>query len=163
MQPNNMHIENKWFDNNIILVKQLLNADGFLLAYSEVLNKLGVPVTTKEHATVFDAIPQQILQLLKGSANVIGNHLFIGDTDILKYKCTNRYIRKVISNERIYIQPRWSFVFFGNINWNKTRTICDKYCMNNNIKVVTFTQYVLLKVSKRDLELLMNIPVPFVV
>ena len=83
--------------------------------------------------------PQQMLQLLKGSAmDVIWNGLFIGDIDILKYKCTNRYIRKVISNERIYKQPRWSFVFFGNINWNKTRTICDKYCMNNKIKEVTF-------------------------
>ena len=83
-----------------------------------------------------------MLQLLKGSANsdmdVIGNVLFIGETDILKYKFTKcKYISKVITNERIYKQPYWSFVF-GNINWNKSWTICEKYCMNNKIKEVTF-------------------------
>ena len=48
--------------------------------HSEFLNKFGAPVTTKEYATVFDAIPQQMLQLLRGSANsdmeVVGTGLF---------------------------------------------------------------------------------------
>ncbi len=34
-----------WFHNNILLVSQLLNSNGLLLSYSEILTKYGIPVT----------------------------------------------------------------------------------------------------------------------
>lgn len=37
-----------WFNNNIILVSQLLNSNGLLLSYSEFLSKYGIPVTLME-------------------------------------------------------------------------------------------------------------------
>ena len=36
-----------WFDNNIILVSQLLNDNGSLLNYSEFLHTFGIPITPR--------------------------------------------------------------------------------------------------------------------
>lgn len=57
---------NVWFDNNIILVTQLLNENGNLLNYTEFLKKYGIPVAPKEFAIVMDAIPSGILTLSRG-------------------------------------------------------------------------------------------------
>ena len=56
-----------WFNNNIILVSQLLNDNGSLLNYSEFLHTFGIPITTREFAIVMDAIHSGILTLLKGT------------------------------------------------------------------------------------------------
>lgn len=47
---------NSWFQNNIILVDQLFNAEGHLLTCGEFLQQHNFPVTPGEHANVFGAI-----------------------------------------------------------------------------------------------------------
>ena len=61
-----LFLEN-WFDHGIYLVKQLLNTNGFLMSYSEFLNKYSIPIPPKEYAVVFDAIPSGVNMLLKSS------------------------------------------------------------------------------------------------
>ena len=56
-----------WFNNNILLVSQLLNDNGSLLNYSEFLHTFSIPITPREFAIVMDAIPSGILTLLKGT------------------------------------------------------------------------------------------------
>ena len=72
---NNQHIKyknkssflNSWFNNNIVLVTQLLNDNGNLLNYTEFLQTYGIPVTPKDFAIVMDAVPSGILTLLGGA------------------------------------------------------------------------------------------------
>ena len=56
-----------WVENDIILVKQLLNCHINLLIYSEFVSKLSFPVTPKEYAVLFDALHSGVLQLLQGT------------------------------------------------------------------------------------------------
>ncbi len=46
-----------WFKNNIFLVSQLLNSNGYLLSYSEFLRKYCIPVTPRDFDIVMGAIP----------------------------------------------------------------------------------------------------------
>lgn len=57
-----------WFNNNILLVSQLINTNGLLLSYSEFLAKFCIPVTPQDFAIVMDAIPCGAVELLKGSS-----------------------------------------------------------------------------------------------
>ena len=52
-----------WFRNNILLVSQLVNTEGFLLSYKEFLSLYKVPVTPKDFAIVLDAIPSGVALL----------------------------------------------------------------------------------------------------
>ncbi len=63
----NPYFSQNWVNNNIILVSQLLNSDGYLYSYSEFLNTYNIPVTPREFAIVMDAIPCGAITLLKGS------------------------------------------------------------------------------------------------
>lgn len=47
-----------WFNEGIILVRQLVNANGYLLSYAEFLQKCKLPVKPGEFALVLDAIPE---------------------------------------------------------------------------------------------------------
>ncbi|KAI2653232.1 Protein TIC 214 [Labeo rohita] len=55
-----------WVNNNIILVSQLLNSNGYLY----FLKKYDIPVTPREFAIVMDAIPAGAITLLKDSASL---------------------------------------------------------------------------------------------
>jgi len=55
-----------WYRNNIVLVGQLYDTNGRLYSYSEILQKCQIPVSVKEYAIVFDAIPSGIRMLLGG-------------------------------------------------------------------------------------------------
>lgn len=112
------------------------------MSYSEFLQNFNFPVTPKEYAVVFDAIPTGSLQILKHisftdvSAEV--NRIFIGDTDITKKAYTNKYIRNQISCS---VPPAAKFFWYstmGDLNWEKANTIIYKYCINNKIKEVSF-------------------------
>lgn len=54
-----------WFRNNILLVSQLVNAEGLLLSYKEFLSLYKVPVTPKDFAIVLDAIPSGVAMLFR--------------------------------------------------------------------------------------------------
>ncbi len=55
----------KWYNNKIILVRDLFNESG-LLSYYEFLQKCNFPVSPKEFAVVFDAVPSGVITLFKG-------------------------------------------------------------------------------------------------
>lgn len=116
------------------------------MTYDEFLNKYKLPVTSKEFAVVFDAIPQGALQLLKHCSKDIldtdrtnwGEKIFLEDLDILNKKCTNKDIRNIIvGNTTPPAQHVWGSLY-GNIHWSKAWSVTDAYCLNNKIKEVTF-------------------------
>lgn len=54
-----------WYDNEILLIGQLINRNVVLLSYSEFPQKFRLPVTTKEYAIILSAIPNGSIQFLK--------------------------------------------------------------------------------------------------
>ncbi len=77
----------------------MLNEHGLLLSYSEFLKKIKIPVKPKDYAVIFDAIPSKVVSLLHNSAHYINadqqpltsDIIFIGDINVVKDKCSNRY------------------------------------------------------------------------
>jgi len=62
----NLYFLENWYRNNIVLVGQLYDTSGSLYSYSEFLQKFQIPVSVKEYAIVFGAIPSGIRMLLGG-------------------------------------------------------------------------------------------------
>lgn len=56
-----------WFENDIMLVTQLLSGNGNVPNNSEFLQTFHIPVTPREFSIVMDAISSAILTLLKGT------------------------------------------------------------------------------------------------
>ncbi len=56
-----------WYNNAIILVRQLFKNNGHFFNYCEFLNYYKIPITAKEFAVVFDAISSGLIQLLSGN------------------------------------------------------------------------------------------------
>ncbi len=56
-----------WYNNGTLLVRQLFKNNGNLFNYCEFLNYYKIPITAKEFAVVFDAIPSGLIQLLSGN------------------------------------------------------------------------------------------------
>ena len=56
----------EWFNKNIIWVRQLFNSNGVLFSYGEFLQHYQIPITPKQFAIVFDAIPSGVSMLFKG-------------------------------------------------------------------------------------------------
>ncbi|KAI7791725.1 hypothetical protein IRJ41_005592 [Triplophysa rosa] len=135
---------NIWFDNNIVLVIQLMNRDGDLLSYTEFLDKFKIPIRPREYAIVMDAIPRKVLFLLKYVCNDnpnldhTKNKFFIGNSNIFKDNITNNCIRNVI-NTVTYPSARffWSSIF-GDLNWRKAWRIVNKFFVNNKVKEVSY-------------------------
>lgn len=132
----------KWFDNGIIYVNQLLNTERQLLRYEECLCKFQFPITLKEYAIVFSAIPSGILQLLRGSTSSneaqINTSIFIETIDVTKKQCSNKFIRNSLQTTSI---PRGQFYWnsmYNDINWNKAWLVGERFCINNKIKEVSF-------------------------
>jgi len=91
----------EYWRNKILLVMQLLRHDGQLLSYGEFLDKFILPISAKDYAVVFDAIPSGLLQLLH-SANAVDLNITIdfnlrldseGISILLIKKCNNNFIR----------------------------------------------------------------------
>ncbi len=59
----------------------------------------------------FDAIPSKVVSLLRNSAHYINadqqtltcDMIFIGDINIVKDTCSNRYIRNVLKNSNLLV------------------------------------------------------------
>ncbi len=136
-----------WFDHGIIHVKQLFNDGGQLLSYQEFLNKFQLPVPPKEFAVVIDALPRGVLQLYKCSgtrdltlppAGTFDNSVFVGEVDIIKKKCSNKYIRNCMLSPWLPSgQSFWSSCY-GDISWPEAWMAGEKLCLNNKVKEVSF-------------------------
>ncbi len=55
-----------WFKNEINRVSPLFHQNGYLFSYQEFLSHYNFPVTPKQFATVFGAIPNGVIILFKG-------------------------------------------------------------------------------------------------
>lgn len=137
-----------WVSNNLMLVSQLINADGHLYSYSEFLNKYNIPVTPRDFAIVMDAIPYGAITLLRDSAKsqismsvvhpfdtMIGNICFLSNSS-----GRNRKIRQLFQNEIVslpYIVSYWNGQFI-NIPWKKVWTLSSKYLITNKVKDVSY-------------------------
>ncbi len=137
-----------WVNNNIILVSQLLNSDGYLYSYSEFLNKYNIPVTPREFAIVMDAIPCGAITLLKGSTSSQSSFLkihpfdtMIGKLCFLSPSCgRNKIIRQLFQAEITslpYIVSHWNGLY-DNIPWKKVWTLSSKYLITNKVKEVSY-------------------------
>lgn len=137
-----------WVKNNLILVSQLINTDGYLYSYSEFLNKYNIPVTPREFAIVMDAIPYGAITLLRDSArsqiSLSVAHPFdttIGNICFLSNSCSrNRKIRQLFQNEIVslpYIVSYWNGQFVD-IPWKKVWTLSSKYLITNKVKDVSY-------------------------
>lgn len=126
-----------------------------LLSYSESLQKCKLPITPKEYAVVFDAIPTGSLQFLKNcntiESNFVSKHIFIGDVDIWNNPCSNRHIRNALE----WVTPPAAEFFWSSIvsdlQWKKS-CILNKYCIKNKVKEVSFKSWHRIYPLKEVLE-----------
>lgn len=138
-----------WFNNNILLVSQLVNSNGHLFSYSEFLTKYCIPVTPRDFAIVMDAIPSGAIALLKNSGDsllsstswlhpcetVIGKICFLSSPSL-----RNRKIRQLFQNDIITVPSiisYWSNCF-NDIPWKKVWSLSNKYLITNKVKEVSF-------------------------
>ena len=75
-----------------------MNENGHLYNYTEFLKKYAVPITPNEFAIIFDAIPVELLMLLRGDSRPQLNvhfeaNLMLDGINLTDKKCTNRHIR----------------------------------------------------------------------
>ncbi len=128
-----------WMERGILVVNQLLNDQGLLLSYEEFLLKFQLPVTPKKHAVIFDALPQGVLQLLKGTERntaVTENYkceIFVGEVDIIRKSCSNRYLRRCLHSTTLPRGQIYRSAQFGEINWHKVWLADDQFCFNNKV------------------------------
>ena len=136
-----------WFNNNIILVSQLLNDNGTLLNYSEFLHTFGIPITPKEFAIVMDAITSGILTVLKGTGKSgclpaldpkltsVGKICFATTTRNNNRNIYSLFQREVTSTTNVV--PYWSN-FVDNLNWGNIWNLPYKYLLMNKVREVSF-------------------------
>ncbi len=158
----NIHYKNKslyyekWVENGIVSVQQLVNAEGQLLRYEEFLNKFRSPITPKEYSVVFDAIPRSVVRLIRGSSvfttDPLTNTLFLGGNDIMKNKCSNKFIRSLLLKVTVPSAKLFWSALNGDIDWRKTWLVGDKFCLNNKIKEVSFKIMHKIHPAKKTLE-----------
>lgn len=84
----------------MIHFRQFVNDGGELLAYLEFMNTFQFPVPPKEYAVAFGAIPPPggawCYNLCFSTAGTINGHIFVGEIDITKKKCSNKYFTNCI-------------------------------------------------------------------
>ncbi len=102
----------------------MLNEHGLLLSYSEFLKKINIPVKPKYYAVIFDVISSKVVSLLRNSSHINADQqplncdiLFIGDINIVKDKCSNRYIRNVLKKNFVPCSTVFWSSKYKNIEW----------------------------------------------
>lgn len=150
---NNKHIlyKNKslffsnWVEKRIILVNQLFNSNGQLMSYSEFLDAYKFPVTPKEYAILFDAIPSGIIMLFKGVQSIVSPDslpnpvdTIVGKICLTNYKNSNKNICGLFQLLSVpHVVSYWN-AFVTDINWKKVWTIPNKFFLTNKVKEVSF-------------------------
>ncbi len=136
-----------WYNNKIILVHDLFDESGRLLSYYDFLQKFNFPVSPKELAVVFDAIPSGVITLFKGFDRTVHTILPLCDpfqTTVgkacLAPHSGNKQIRALFQKEVVskpYVISYWSN--FTNIaNWKKVWLLPHKYLIVNKVREVSF-------------------------
>lgn len=137
-----------WFNNHILLVSQLFNAEGLLLNYEEFLSPYNIPVTPREFAINFDAILSGTLMLFR---DVTRLHLLdlpllnpvdspIGKMCFSLLPQNNRSIRALFERDIVsipYVTTYWN-TFVNNICWKQVWLLPHKYLLVNKVKEVSF-------------------------
>lgn len=128
-----------WYDNGILLVRQLFNENGNLFNYIEFLNRYNIPVTMKEFAIVFDAIPTGLISLLRGDISLgmdgtLTPGLLLNGIYITDKKCSNGFIRKMCTEITFPRAKMYWNSNYKNINWKEVWSMPRKYCLTNKIK-----------------------------
>ena len=137
-----------WFNNNIIWVHQLFNHNGVLFNYREFLQHVQIPVTPREFAIVFDAIPSGVQMLFKNyvPAPAVALLSLVTDLPIGKV-CFNQDNRKNNCEIRALFQSNIvsvsSCISFWNshvegLPWKKIWTLSQKFFVVNKVKEVSF-------------------------
>lgn len=153
----NRSLYNKdWVGNGIVLVSQLLTPDGQLLSFEEFISKFDIAVTSKEYNIVISAIPRNVLQLLIGSRReffvTVPVNIFLGNVDISKNKCSNKFIRDLLINVTVpSTKTHWS-TLCKDLNCNKLWLIGNKFCLSNKIKEVSFKIIHRIYPAKKDVR-----------
>lgn len=134
-----------WFRNGIVAVNQLLNEQGNLFNYREFLECVKIPVTPKQFAIVFDAIPLGVIMLLKGCSYVAPQldplQTYVGKTCLMSNTCNNnRTVRNLFLKDIVSVPcaiSAWSGHAID-ICWTKAWTLPNKFLLVNKVKEVSF-------------------------
>ena len=100
-----------WFDQNILLVSQLINSQELLFSYKEFLDHFQFPVSPKEFSIVMGSIPSGALALLRGTQSLLPVSLSLVNTSVGKlcfafpYKNNNRSVRSLFQQDIVTLPP----------------------------------------------------------
>ncbi len=120
------------------------------------------------------AISSKVVSLLRNSAHYINadqqplncDKLFIGDINIVKDKCSNRYIRNILKKNFMPCSTVFWSSKYDNIEWKKVWSITNKFFISNKVKrylLKYYTEFTLLKNYLKDSNWIWKTPVIFVV
>jgi len=126
------------------LVRQLFKSNAHLFNYCEFLNYYKIPVTAKEFAVVFDAIPSGLIQFFSGNASSESisiyntNQLSIDGVKIIDTKLYNFFIRELCRTTLLpKCKPFWNSLY-NLIEWKEVWSLPSKYCLTNKVKEITY-------------------------
>lgn len=139
----------EWFNNNIIWVRQLFDSNGVLFSYQEFLQHYRIPITPKQYAIVFDAIPSGVLMLFKSNMSVsVPDIPFtdvtdspVGNVCFNPSGCkNNRKIRALFQGNIVSVPPAISYwnSRVNNLCWKKIWSLPQKFFVVNKVKEVSF-------------------------
>ncbi len=94
------------------------------------LKKINIPVKPKYYAVIFDVISSKFVSLLRNSSHINADQqplncdiLCIGDINIVKDKCSNRYIRNVLKKNFVPCSTVFWSSKYKNIEWKFSSVI----------------------------------------
>ncbi|XP_051736240.1 uncharacterized protein LOC127505029 [Ctenopharyngodon idella] len=138
-----------WFKNGINRVSQLFNQDGYLFTYQEFLSHYNIPVTPKQFAIVFGAIPNGVIMLFKGCNSFLSSSeiplpdpadTYVGRICFKSTVKNNREICFLFLHDWVstpHVVSRWNNLV-ENILWKKVWTFPNKYLLVNKVKEISF-------------------------
>lgn len=138
-----------WFRNGIVQINQLFNKEGNLFNYQEFLSHYKIPVTPKDFAVVFDAIPSGVIMLFKGYTTPPSTVAPLPDpidTPIGKLcflpasRKNNKKIRSLFLADCVsvpYVITTWN-THVQNLCWGKIWTLPNRYLLVNKVKEISF-------------------------
>ncbi|XP_049904321.1 uncharacterized protein LOC126392755 isoform X1 [Epinephelus moara] len=92
-----------WVERGILSILHLMDSRGNFLDYDDFVNKFNLKCTKQQHSVVIKAIPQAMVNMVKGML-LCENRipmmpaLFIDDINFIDKKCTNKIIRGVLTS-----------------------------------------------------------------
>ncbi len=135
--------DRNWYNNGIILLRQLFKNNINIFNYCEFLNYYKIPITAKEFAVVFDAISSGLIQLLSGNISsesipLYTNQLSINGVKVIYNTFNNLYIKKLGRTTLLpKCKPFWNSLY-DQIEWKEVWKLPSKYCLTNKVKEVTY-------------------------